>query len=333
MRIVVTVDTEADGQWDHGRHLATANVAAWPPFQELCRRHAVRPTYLITSEIAEDLAAAAFLRPLAAAGAVEIGSHLHPWTTPPFGDAPGLRRNDPEHAYPCHLEPDLLRAKLETLTAQVAQVAGTAPSVYRAGRFGLDATGARLLAELGYLVDSSVTPFVTWTANAGRPGRGGGPDFRHHDAYPFRVAGTGTPGLVEMPVTIMPTYAVTRRLRWLREHWQARPIRRGRQALRVLPRPQPLWLRPRPEYTLGDLQAVLLEAERARLPFAVFMFHSSELLAGASPYRPAQADVDVLLSLLDRLFAWSRGRGYGCATLSEAGRELAAYDRLPTQAL
>ena len=43
MRIVVTVDTEADGQWEHGRPLATANVAAWPPFQELCRRQGVRP--------------------------------------------------------------------------------------------------------------------------------------------------------------------------------------------------------------------------------------------------------------------------------------------------
>jgi hypothetical protein len=333
VRIVVTVDTEADGQWEHGRPLATANVAAWPPFQELCRRHAVRPTYLITSEIAEDLGAAAFLRPLAAAGAVEVGAHLHPWTTPPFSDAPGLRRNDPEHAYPCHLEPDLLRAKLETLTAQVAKVAGARPTSYRAGRFGLDTGGARLLAELGYGVDSSVTPFVTWGAHAGRPGRGGGPDFRRHDAYPFRVAGTGTPGLVEVPVTIMPTYTVTRGVRLLREHWQARPVRLGRQALRVLPRPQPLWLRPRPEYALGDLQALLLEAERAHLPFAVFMFHSSELLAGASPYRPAQGDVDVLLRLLDELFAWSRDRGHSFATLSEAGRILAAYERLPQKDL
>ena len=333
MRIVVTVDTEADGQWEHGRPLATANVAAWPRFQELCRRHGVRPTYLITSEIAEDPEAVAFLRPRAAAGALEVGSHLHPWTTPPFAEAPGLRRNDPDHAYPCHLEPDLLRAKLETLTGQVAQVAGARPTSYRAGRFGLDAAGARLLAELGYNVDSSVTPFITWVANAGRPGRGGGPDFRRHDAYPFRVAGTGSPGLVEVPVTILPTYSVTRRVSWLREHWQARPVRLGRRAMRVLPRPQPLWLRPRPEYALGDLQALLLEAERAHLPFAVFMFHSSELLAGASPYRPAQGDVDVLLRLLDELFAWSRDRGHSFATLSEAGRILAAYERLPQKDL
>jgi hypothetical protein len=333
VRIVVTVDTEADGQWEHGRPLATANVAAWPPFQDLCRRHAVRPTYLITSEIAEDPAAAAFLRPLAAAGHVEVGAHLHPWTTPPFAEAPGLRRNDRDHAYPCHLEPDLLLAKLETLTAQVTRAAGARPTSYRAGRFGLDAVGARLLAGLGYEIDSSVTPFVTWAAHAGRPGRGGGPDFRRHDASPFRVAGTGTPGLVEAPVTIMPTYAVTRRVRWLRDHWQARPVRLGRRALRVLPRPQPLWLRPRPEYALDDLQALVVEAERAHLPCAVFMFHSSELLAGASPYRPARGDVDALLTLLDDLFAWSRGRGHDFVALSAAGRALATHGRLPVKEL
>ncbi len=333
MRIVVSVDTEADGQWDHGRPLATANVAAWPPFQELCRRHDVRPTYLITSEIAEDPAAVAFLRPLAAAGDVEVGAHLHPWTTPPFADDPGLRQNDRAHAFPCHLEPDLLLAKLETLTAQVARVAGALPTSYRAGRFGFDTLGATILAGLGYEVDSSVTPFVTWAAHTGRPGYGGGPDFRRHGAAPFRVAGSGTPGLVELPVTIMPTYALTRRVPWLREHWHARPARFGDRGRRFLPRPQPLWLRPRPDYDLSDLKALVAEAERVGLPVAVFMFHSSELLAGASPYRPTQEDVDALLVLLDGLFAWCRSRGHDFITLSTAGRALAGDGRLPVKEL
>ena len=132
-------------------------------------------------------------------------------------------------------------------------------------------------------------------------------------------------------MTILPTYAVTRRVTWLRDHWQARPVRGARRTLRFLPRPQPLWLRPRPEYALGDLQALIVEAERVQLPCAVFMFHSSELLAGASPYRPAQDDVDVLLRLLDDLFAWSLHRGHEFATLSACGRALAAAGRLPAK--
>jgi hypothetical protein len=70
-------------------------------------------------------------------------------------------------------------------------------------------------------------------------------------------------------------------------------------------------------------------AERRRLPYAVLMFHSSELLAGASPYRATPADVDALLVLLEQLFAWARGRGNGFTTLTAAARDLAAFDGLP----
>jgi hypothetical protein len=138
---------------------------------------------------------------------------------------------------------------------------------------------------------------------------------------------------VEVPVTIMPTYSVTRRVRWLREHWQARPLRLARRASRLMPQPQPLWLRPRPEYALGDLQALLLAAERAHLPFAVLMFHSSELLAGASPYRQTEGDVDALLRLLDGFFAWSLRRGHEFCTLTAAGRILGEYAGLPVKEL
>lgn len=333
MRIVVSVDTEADGQWRHGAPLTTENVGWWAPFQGVCERHAAAPTYLVTSEIVADERAVAFLAPLAGRGAAEVGAHLHPWTTPPFEAEPGLAWNDASHAYPSHLGEDLLAAKLRTLTRQIEEAFDAAPTSFRAGRFGLDAAGARLLAELGYVVDSSVTPYLSWADNPGRPGWGGGPDFRRHDAYPFRVDGTGMPGLVELPVTILPTYALTRRCRLLRERWEARPLRVARRVLRVWQRPQPLWLRPRPEYGADDLEALLREAERRHLPFTVFMFHSSELMPGASPYRPDQTSVDELLTLLDRLFGLARQRGHSFVTLSAAGRELASFDHLPAGAL
>lgn len=333
MRIVVTVDTEADDQWRHGGPLTTENVRWWAPFQELCERHEALPTYLLTSEIAADERAVAFLAPLAGRGAAEVGAHLHPWTTPPFGAEPGLAWNDAAHTYPCHLDEELLAAKLRALTTQIEEAFGAPPTAFRAGRFGIDATGARLLAELGYVVDSSVTPYVSWAGNPGRPGWGGGPDFRQYTPYPYRVAGSGEPGLVELPVTILPTYALTRRFRALREHWETRPLRLARRGLRAWRRPQPLWLRPRPEYGVDDLGALLHEAERCHLPYAVFMFHSSELMPGASPYRPTQASVDELLTVLDELFGLVRRGGHPFVTLSAAGRALAAFDGLPTSAL
>lgn len=235
-RIVVTVDTEADDQWRHGAPLTTGNVGWWAPLQELCDRHGARPTYLVTSEIATDDDAVAFLAPRAADGTAEVGAHLHPWTTPPFGEAPGLRHNDPAHVYPCRLEAGLLEAKLATLTAQVRDRFGVVPAAFRAGRFGIDAVVGRMLADLGYVVDSSVTPFVSWAANDATPADGG-PDFRRQGPYPFRVAGTGSPGLVELPVTVLPTYKVLRKSAWLRDRWDALPLRAARRALRAWRRP------------------------------------------------------------------------------------------------
>jgi hypothetical protein len=333
LRIIVTLDTEADNQWRHGCPLTTENVHWWQPFQDMCSQFGIRPTYLITSEIAEDAEAAAYLRSLVAAGTAEVGAHLHPWTTPPFRDEAGLTFNDPAHVFPCHLDEELLRDKLRTLTTQIRESLGVVPTSFRAGRFGLDEVGARLLAELGYMVDSSVTPFTSWAGNAGRPGWRGGPDFRHHAADPFRIGGTGHPGLVELPVTILPTYWVTRRSRAVLRHWNARPLRLARRAAAAWRRPQPLWLRPRPEYRSGDLTALLREAERRSLPVAVVMFHSSELMPGGSPYRPTQAAVDELLSVLKAFFAAALRSGHTFATLTAAARELAATGNLPTRSL
>ena len=52
MKLAVTIDTEADCQWQPGIPVTTRNVACWPPFRDLCDRHGVTPTYLVTSEIA-----------------------------------------------------------------------------------------------------------------------------------------------------------------------------------------------------------------------------------------------------------------------------------------
>jgi hypothetical protein len=136
MKLIVTIDTEADNQWDHGCPLSTQNVEYWRPFQNLCERYGILPTYLITSEIATNPQAISFLRPLVEAGKAEVGAHLHPWTTPPFRDEPGLRFNDPLHAFPSELPSDLLRDKLETLTNQIEVAFKRAPTSFRAGRFG-----------------------------------------------------------------------------------------------------------------------------------------------------------------------------------------------------
>ena len=153
-----------------------AQPAVLAPLPGDLRRHGFVPTYLVASEIVEDDYACELLAGLLKRGTAEVGTHLHPWTTPPYVDRPGLRYNDEIHAYPSQLPADLLDEKTGTLT-QTEAALGVSPKVFRAGRFGFDASCATILRARGYELDSSVTPYVRGdpapasTAWAGRTSR------------------------------------------------------------------------------------------------------------------------------------------------------------------
>jgi hypothetical protein len=331
VKLAVTIDTEADSQWEPGVPITTRNVAFWPPFQELCERHGVAPTYLVASEVVEDDRARDLLGAWAARGAAEVGAHLHPWTTPPYAERPGLRYNDPVHAFPSQLPDDLLLQKTNALTDQIGQAFGRRPTSYRAGRFGFDRRLARYLADAGYRVDSSVTPLWDWKKYPGLDGAGG-PDFRAHSRRPFLIRGSGPRPLLEIPVTLAATYTPLRRNPALLEVYRSLPARAVRRLL--LSRwllPQPMWLAPDPRYAAKDIAAVWDCVARECAPAAVMMFHSSELMPGGSPFRPDTASVAGLLSDLDTFFSHVRRTGGGFATLGELAAEVLDGPPLPTR--
>ncbi|NLO27795.1 MAG: hypothetical protein GX113_06420 [Actinobacteria bacterium] len=330
----MTVDTEADNQWAHGIPLSTANVGYWEPFQRICQERGVAPTYLVTSEIAADPAAQVLLRRWISAGAAEVGAHLHPWTTPPFDEKPGFGFNDRSHAFISELPIDLVRAKLETLTGQIQDTFGVRPTAFRAGRFGLNNSSAQVLAELGYLVDSSVTPLTNWSRTPGLPNGLGGPDFSSHSSAPFIVAETGDPGLLEIPVTVTPTYDYLRRSpALLRRYQRSIPVRALRKASRGRwPRPQPVWLHPAHLQTPGNLQKAC-ESQVTNYGVAVMMVHSSELMPGGSPRTPTPESVRAVLARLEVFLDYCLKKGIIGMTLSEAAVQIRAQRRLEVHPL
>ncbi len=74
-RILLGVDTEADDQWTAAsrKRLTVENVHELPRLQALCDRYGVRPTYLVTYEMAVDDRAKRVLREIASTGRAEIG--------------------------------------------------------------------------------------------------------------------------------------------------------------------------------------------------------------------------------------------------------------------
>ncbi|AEP30636.1 WalW protein [Brumicola nitratireducens] len=102
---------------------------------------------------------------------VEFAAHLHPWVNPPFDEQYSDTDNiDEKLSYPGNLPAELEKAKLAMLTDKIAELTGRSPTTYLAGRYGVGENTYKILSELGYKVDVSISPFA---------------DFRHQDGPDF----------------------------------------------------------------------------------------------------------------------------------------------------
>jgi len=152
---------------------------------------------------------------------------------------------------------------------------------------------SRALVELGYEVDCSVTPGVSWQRHSGLAGGSGGPDFSRFPSGPYRIdpadiALPGSSSLVELPMTI-----VRRPRPWHRE-----------MVRRVLGRrdPRTVWFRPDGR-NLEDMHFVLQDTLVRQRPYLQFTLHSSEFMPGGSPAFRDEAAIETLYRHLEELFA------------------------------
>jgi hypothetical protein len=323
LKFILSIDTEGDNQWDHGRELTVENIKFVPRFQELCEKHLIKPTYLVTSEVCADAFAREVFTDYQAKGKAEIGTHLHSWTTPPFLDKDGYRYNDQNHAFATELPEDLLIQKLKNITGQIENSFGKTPSSFRSGRFGFNETLARILTDNSYLVDSSVTPYSSWTVNKGLPDGRGGPDFIDSTPFPYEYK-SANGSLIEIPVTILPTgFPLNRDQRIARYYF--RNVNNNillKVFRRLLFKDQPLWLRPHEWMKIGLFDELLNEAIKIKLPYIVMMFHSSELMPGCSIYRTDNDSIEKLYDLLESFFSLLQDMKIDSVTLTEAANSI-----------
>ena len=304
-RILLGVDTEADNQWTAAarKRLTVENVRELPRLQALCDRYGVRPTYLVTYEMAVDDRAKRVLREIASAGRAEIATHHHPWSTPPEVE---------DHLYPLNLTPAHFREQLLRLTEAVTGITSDPPVSYRAGRNGFAGWQVPILEELGYRVDSSVDPFFNEK-------RKGGPSFAGAPLAPYFVSAedprkAGATGLLEIPVTS----ALDRKWPlWLQTAYAGvSSAYHFRRALRLLGVARPIWLRP--SYSKPKDMKLLARRilQDGRAPANV-IFHSSELLPGGSPYNETKDDVERFYGDLESLLAFLVENGASGSTFRE----------------
>ena len=167
--LMAVVDTEEEFDWSAPFDRASRTVRAMEALhlaQDIFRDFGLVPTYVVDHPVATTPASIAVLRHYHDLGQCLIGSHLHPWVTPPDEEEVTAF-----NSYPGNLDPGLERAKLDLLTRAIADAFGARPVIYKAGRYGVGPATAGILADLGYLIDLSVVPHSSYEAD-------GGPDFR-----------------------------------------------------------------------------------------------------------------------------------------------------------
>lgn len=297
---IVTVDTEADDEWSHAAPASYRNIGRLPNFQALCDRYGIRPTYLTTYDVATDAAACETLQGLVAEGHCEIGAHLHAWSTPPHHEltaAPDARQPY-LHEYP----PQVQREKLICLDEALRERLGVAPVTYRGGRWSLDPTSANLLAEMGYLADTTVTPGLSWERNPGCSPGAVGSSFAAAPATPYRlhhqdICLPGQLELLEVPVSIIKSGPLA--------HIPAPRVAPQRLIGRMMSRSglcRPMWLRPGFS-SAGQMIEVCDALAASGAPVLNLMFHSSELLPGGSPKVATAEQSQAFWQSLEAVFA------------------------------
>ncbi len=308
---LLTIDTEEDNAWnlDFKPHSEQTvhNIQWLPRFQDFCEALGIRPTYLVDYPVAVDTEAARVLRDLASGTDCEVGAHLHPWCNPPYRETPGVV-NSFFHRLPQALQLE----KMQVLTQAIEANLGVRPISYRAGRYGFDATTIPVLEQLGYRVDSSVVPY----RRAKHPGE---PSFPITTLYPYPlhrddVCASGDSSILEVPITV----GFTRRVpKWLKKIYPDLPNVGIRRVLRSTLGLDLVWLRP--SYASVDAMARLADnVLQSGVPILNMMFHSSELMPGASPYNRTKDDVQRFLDRIRQfLVILKNAHTLHCITLGE----------------
>ncbi|MEX5219886.1 MAG: glycosyltransferase [Nitrospiraceae bacterium] len=296
---------------------SVTNIQQVPALQTLLSDHHIVPTYLLTFPVANDEKAAAVFRQLLEAGQCEIGMHCHPWTSPPHEEV--LNRHN---SMLCNLPRTLQMEKLRRLHEMIQHRFDRAPVAFRSGRWGFGREAAGILAGLGCHIDSSITPYTSWTGS-------GGPDFSAYSPHPFtfsrgEFARSDPDGdMVEMPVTIGYVGGSFARCHRLHRRLTRPPFHHLHTAglLARLEFVRSVWLSPERE-TAARLIRLLRQSMREGCRIVNLFFHSPSLQVGCTPFVRTLNEKHRLLRTLSTIFEFCRESGIRSVSLSEAAQNM-----------
>lgn len=312
----ISVDVEGDNEWEEEkrRDITLANITQIPRFHRLCQKFSIRPVYLLSYPVASSDKTAGLFRELNKNGDCEIGAHLHVWSTPP------IRTIDIKNmTFQMDLSIKVLKEKLKKITDTICSKLRLEPVSFRAGRWGMDGRSLRLLEEMGYLIDSSVTPSFSWREIGGPTFIAACPEPYNPDYYDLTTAGNSS--VLEVPVSIAFSAEVPN---FIKKLYFTLP-KKAKGILKRLNLPHPIWLEP--TFTpFNELLNLSLKLKRRGSGFLHMMLHSSSLLSGGSPMSPTSKRVEEIFSNLESFFNFLKENYYQPVTFKEFRNQSNHYE-------
>jgi hypothetical protein len=318
--LLITIDTEIDKSrnWTVSSDERFSSVTTGIPERlgKLFSKYGAKPTYLLSPEVIRDDACVSTLR---STNDCELGTHMHGDMIGPEG-RDGPMANMPTLAMQSSYPYDIERQKMVNLTELFVSRFNYKPVSFRAGRFAAGLNTLKILDELGYKVDSSVTPNIDWNYNEGSARFLNAPDQPYYPKENDILAPNGN-GVLEVPVSIIAPEE--------RRKWHSGIMRN------VTDRLYPLqWLRPSNNTGAGMVKVMkhFIDhyADKKDITLTM-MFHSMEIMPGRSPYADTEKDCERILNNIEIAISYAKDNDIRFSTLGEMAQYFPKPQRIDAE--
>ena len=327
---VITIDTEADCSPDWTGSVPESYLNIFLLRERLLpilEKYGAVATLLLNADIIQREAPSSACESLSKVFGWELGAHLHGELVEPYriySSPAGIRLSQFQCAYPFEIE----LQKMKTLTDLFVERFGYRPASFRAGRYGAGLNTYKICLILDYQVDTSVVPYTLLRESDILI------DNLRYTHKPLTIYRDKEKSLLEVPITVKP--GLITKPSWFFVHRKGNKLNRLKEKEQRLwnltqkildkatyPLHRHRWLRP--SYSSwADMKNILNWLSRQRDGSIVgnMMFHSNELLEGASPYNLTRSDVEIFLLKIDRTLRLAQDLGFRFVSLAAAAEEI-----------
>lgn len=315
---ILTVDVEEEWDWSEGfpvSSFSVNNTRKIPEFQNFCSKLGIRPTYFIDYVVISDKKSSELFNDINKDAACEMGAHIHSWCNPPIEEKISYR-----NSYIVNLPLDLLKRKIINLTNRFEEKFNKRPISFRSGRWSMNGKILKMIADLGYRVDSCVFPFYADST------------FSYHYAptYPYwpdynDINKKGSQrDIFEIPVTSGFNHKSFNLCNKIFQFLSSKQIARFR-IIGMLYRFKMLEkIQLSPELHGFSEMKSLIKASLKRGDRVLNMFlHSSSLIPRGSPYASTESDIKEILHRVEAVSSYlKRNHDVYFCTISEAKEKI-----------